>query len=177
MSEYFEGGQQRRMAIQSSRDSWMKLLYDSGRWYGGKVLSKTSNWEERENFLLVNSSTSSNLIIETNLVYHGEPQLTVDERLIYVNNNSTSHSTQIQVGYMNDSNVFTFIGNSSNSAHTVNKATVYNGIAADGYYINSLTIGLNNRTAAKGRKICIRLTTYFGVWEIDKVWFSGITKL
>lgn len=162
----------------ADRDRAMLLLYDKGRWVGGRVLSKTSNWVEEEGDLLANSNSSSNIVIETDFVYNGNPLLTAAERFIYVNNNTNSHSAKVQVGYMNDSNTFTYIGsNEGVSSQSVNKQTVYNGIEANGYYINQKTVNLTNRTAAKGRKVCIRLTTYFGVWKIDKVWLSGITRL
>lgn len=153
------------------------LLYDKGKWIGGRVLSKTSNWVEGEEYLQANSASTSNMVIETNLVYKGSPLLTAAERIIYVNDSSSNHSAQIQLGYMNDSDVFTLIGAQSASAAGVKKSVAYEGIEADGYYINQKTVNLTNRTAAKGRKVCIRLITYFGVWRIDKVWLSGVQRL
>ena len=160
------------------RDRAMLLLYDKGKWIGGRVLSKTSNWVEGEEYLQANSSSSSNIVIETNLVYKGNPHLTASERIIYTNGSSGTYTTKIQVGFMNDSNAFTYIGSGENSSSTaVKQSVVKPGIDADEFYINQKAISQTNRTASKGRKLCIRITTYFGVWHFDKIWLSGVSRL
>lgn len=160
------------------RDRAMLLLYDKGRWVGGRVLSKTGNWVEGEEYLQANSSSSSNIVIETNLVYKGNPHLTASGRIIYTNGSSGTCTTKIQVGFMNDSNAFTYISSTEGNASTsVKQSVVKPAIDSDGYYTNQKAISQTNRTASKGRKLCIRITTYFGVWRFDKIWLSGVSRL
>lgn len=160
------------------RDRAMLLLYDKGRWIGGRVLSKTTNWVEEEGDLLATSNSSSNIVIETDFVYKGNPHLTASGRIIYTNGSSGTFSTQIQVGFINDSNAFTYIGpNEGNSSTSAKQSVVKPVIDSDGYYINKKAISQTNRTASKGRKLCIRIKTYFGVWRFDKIWLSGVSRL
>ena len=129
-----------------------------------------------------NSNSSSNIVIETDFVYKStDPAFVASERLIYTNAAGSSYSAQIQVGYMNDSNVFQHIkaaqGNTTNS---VKQSDAKQAIDENGYYILSKAITHTSQAGkaeAIGRKVCIRLTTYFGTWRIDKVWLSGITRL
>ena len=168
--------------MMESRDRARLLLYDKGKWIGGRVLSKTSNWGEGEEYLQANSNSSSNIVIETDFVYKStDPAFVASERLIYTNAAGSSYSAQIQVGYMNDSNVFQYIkATQGNAANSVKQSDAKQAIDENGYYILSKAITHTSQAGkaeAIGRKVCIRLTTYFGAWRIDKVWLSGISRL
>lgn len=160
------------------RDRAMLLLYDKGKWIGGRVLSQTGQVSFNADYIQMNHTSNNAIIIETDFIYKGAPHLTASDRIIYTSGSSGSYTSQIQVGFINDSNSFTYIGgNQGNSSNSVKQSVAKPAIDADGYYINQKEISLTGRTTSKGRKLCLRITTYFGVWRVDKIWLSGVTQL
>ena len=59
------------------------LLYDRGKWVGGRILSKDSKYVENEDHIYAGSSSSGVLIIETSFVFKGNPTLSAFNRIIY----------------------------------------------------------------------------------------------